>query len=190
MIRVIMGEVIEQNLSGVVLMTEGGVGYALFVTPNTSASLAVGRNATLHTYLKVAEGALELFGFLHIEERIFFEKLLTVSGVGPKTALNILALGKMQSIQDAIIRGDVKYLTAVQGMGKKTAERLVVELKGKMARTLESSPEGESDALGEVVEALLAMGYEESEAREAANALSGVDGTVTELVKKALQFIR
>lgn len=190
MIRVISGEVIDKGAQQVTVMTAGGVGYTLAVTATTNAEIRIGQTATFHTYLKVAETALELFGFLQTPDRLFFEKLLTVSGIGPKTALNILSLGSVQNIQDAIMRGDVKYLTAVQGMGKKTAERLVVELKGKMARSLESSQDGATDALGEVVEALMAMGYDRDEAREAVAALSGVDGTVTELIKKALQFIR
>jgi len=143
---------------------------------------------SFYTYLRVSDQAQDLYGFETLEERDFFILLMTVSGVGPKSALNILSLGSMDNIKSAIARGDVKYLTAVQGMGKKTAERVVVELKSKISgANLDVPGEAMGGALGDVVGALVSMGYSPDEARQAAQELDPADKTSEELVREALR---
>jgi Holliday junction DNA helicase RuvA len=191
MIAAVQGTLIAKDTSTAFVQTSGGVGYAIFLAPQVIASMAVGSTVHLLTYLKVSENALELYGFLQPAEREFFVLLLSVSGIGPKTALNILSLGSIDVIQNAIARGDVKYLTAVQGMGKKTAERLVVELKSKIlgnAKSMSESPVS-SGVLGEVIEGLEAMGYSQQEAREAVQNLSSENKTSEVLLREALRLL-
>lgn len=177
----------------VVVLTAGGVGYEVALTEAHLFTIKMGETLTLPTYLKVSDSALDLYGFENHAARDFFVLLLSVSGIGPKSALNILSLGSIESIQAAIARGDIAYLTAVQGMGKKTAERLVVELKSKIKKQetranetgMADSPN--SDVLGEVVEGLIAMGYSAAEARAAAQLLETTGKSTEMLLREALQ---
>ena len=113
-------------------------------------------------------------------------KLLTVSGVGPKSAMNILALGSIDDIKSAIVRGDVKYLTAVQGMGKKTAERMVVELKSKIA-VKDIGQDITGGILSEVMDGLVSMGYTRSEAKDVVQTLDPKGKDTETLLKEALK---
>ena len=189
MIASINGKIIGTTKSGVIVETASGLGYEVQVTPAEKMGSVVGSQGHFFSYLKVSEQAQDLYGFSTSEAREFFCLLLTVSGVGPKTALNILSLGSLGNIQGAIARGDVKYLTAVQGMGKKTAERLVVELKSKILgsqKTFEDSS-ASSGPLGEVVDGLVAMGYSQNEARDVVQTLAGEGKSSEALLREALQ---
>ena len=168
-----------------------GVGYEIAVVPALILEMRVGAAVTLHTFLNVREDALELYGFLSVRELAFFKQLISVSGVGPKSALNICGLGKVEEIQNAIARGDLIFLTKVSGIGRKTAERIVVELKDKLALVggaSDSDADGRSASgvLGEVADVLIGMGYSEVEARNAVKDLPR-DGEVGELLKMALR---
>lgn len=193
MIAFLSGVVVEKTASSILLETSGGVGYDVTMTATDALSVVVGEKLRIFTYLKVSDSAQELFGFKNTIARDFFKILLTVSGIGPKSALNILSLGAIDQIQGAIARGDVKYLTAVQGMGKKTAERVVVELKNKFS-VRGSSGESLTDTVnsgpvGEAVEALVSMGYSQAEARDAVQSLE-VNGKNAEgLLREALKLL-
>ncbi len=191
MISLISGKIIKKIKQQVIILTAGGVGYTVMVSPKTLLELPIGSEQTLETYLKVSDSSLELFGFQAEGERFFFEELLSVSGVGPKTAMSILSLGSIDKMKQAIARGDVKYLTAVQGMGKKTAERLVVELKGKMAilGDGDSSPV-QDGVMGEVIEALFSLGYDKDEAKQAVEQIEGEGRSTEELLREALKNLR
>ena len=170
MISILTGTIQASGKDHIVIMTAGGVGYEVKCRFQISDfRFQIGDVVTLYTYLKVSDSAMELYGFEKIEEREFFELLMTVSGVGPKTALHIMGIGSIAEIQNAIARGDVKYLTAVQGMGKKTAERLVLELKSKVngLQTTDYGQSANSEVVGEVIDALVSMGY----GRDDANAV-------------------
>ncbi len=171
------------NKQTVGVETAAGVGYE--VTLARVNGIIRGQEVYLYTYFKVSDSSQELFGFQTLEEKVFFELLLTVQGVGPKTALHILSLGTLIDIQTAIVRADVTYLTAIQGLGKKIAERVVVELKGKLGAGGSASVVGDSGVLGEVVDALVGFGYSREEAKEM---VSGVDtdGRNTESVLKSV----
>lgn len=186
MIGFLTGKLQEKNKDGFLILTPSGVGYSVHVSVQQLAEQEVGTEVSLYTYLKVSETDLQLFGFQSKAEKAFFELLLSVKGVGPKAALRILSLGSIEEIQSAIARGDVKYLTAVQGMGKKTAERLVVELKSKVASLGESEVSGDSESFGEAFEALVGLGYNGSDVREVMKIL---DPTLTspELIKLSLK---
>ena len=138
--------------------------------------------------MKVSDQAIELYGLETAEEREFFELLMNVSGVGPKAAMKVLSLGTLSEIQSAIARGDVKYLTAVQGMGTKTAERLVVELKSKVqSPKFKVGDSGASETIAEVIEALVGLGYTRDEARSIVTQIDTTDKSTEELLKLALQ---
>lgn len=188
MISYIKGFVQEWGRQCVIVMTPGGVGYEVRMK-NKDLGIENGDEIGLYTYLKVSDTAMDLYGFQKSEERDFFVLLLSVSGVGPKSALNILGLGSIAEIKGAIGRGDVPYLTAVQGMGKKTAERLVVELKGKVDISNVSGNPASGAQLSEVIDGLTSMGYSKEESKLTAKSLK-VEGKSTEdLLKEALQML-
>lgn len=182
MIGHLKGSVLSQDLKSVILDVSG-VGYKVFTN---TAILPSGKNQTLEfwTYLAVRENALDLYGFTTKEELSFFELLLTVSGIGPKSAMAILSVATMQNLRHAIVSGDTSHLVKVSGVGKKNAEKIVLELKDKLeglSTDMSSSVSGDVDAL----EALKSLGYGEREAREA---LKKADGDTTEKkVRSALK---
>ncbi len=192
MIGFLSGVVLEKNAHGILLETASGVGYEVTVTPRVVAEFVVGSSIRLYTYLKVSDSAQELFGFPNTAARDFFKLLLTVSGVGPKSALTILSLGEIDQIQAAIGRGDLAYLTGVQGMGKKTAERLVVELKTKLQNVVSVQGEsvtGSTESLGDIIEALVSMGYSPVEARATVQQLNSQTTNSEGLLREALKLL-
>ena len=193
MIALLSGVVVEKTTTSVLIETSGGVGYDVTMTSADALSVVVGEKLCVYTYLKVSDSAQELFGFKTTAARDFFKILLTVSGIGPKSALNVLSLGDIENIQNAIARSDVKYLTAVQGMGKKTAERLVVELKNKFTVRGNSSESlagaVDSGPLGEAVEALISMGYSQAEARDTVQSLDATGKNSEGLLRDALKML-
>ena len=161
----------------------GGVGYACRTTSYTLSQIKKGDKATLYTYLSVREDAMDLYGFFSQEERKLFQQLIAVSGVGPKAALAILSSTTPANLAMSIITGDEKALTAAQGVGKKIAQRVILELKDKLAKGQTVSLSGESVAgpavtiipqnkLSEAAAALAVLGYSQAEINVA---LKGVD---------------
>lgn len=149
-----------------VVISACGVGYQVFATPDTLTRLIPGEVAGLYTYLSVRETALELFGFSSMAERLLFEMLLSVSGIGPRSALAILSLADPGTITGAIAKGNSAYLTTVSGIGRKTAEKIVVELRDKVGNlSLSEGDGGENDF--DAIEALRSLGYTAQESRDA-----------------------
>ncbi|MBI3537295.1 MAG: Holliday junction branch migration protein RuvA [Chloroflexi bacterium] len=170
------------------IVNVAGVGYRVRVPAPLLASLdAVGSDVQLFTHLHVREDELSLYGFATEDELNLFETLLTVSGIGPKIGLGILASAATDTIRFAISQGNVDMLTALPGIGKKTAQRLVLELKGKVdVSGLKDA--GELSAADEdVVDALLNLGYSAAEATRAARAVPANVSSVEERVRIALQ---
>lgn len=165
-----------------------GVGYKIFATPEILAKLNGQTSAALFTHLAVREDALDLFGFQTEAELSLFELLLTVSGIGPRGALNVLSIASIETLEQAIATGDTGYLTKVSGIGRKTAEKIVLELRDKMqARTngeVKKDLRGESDA----VLALQSLGYSQSESREV---LKSIDPSLptNQKIKEALKLL-
>lgn len=193
MISLIHGKIISHHGEEVAILTSGGVGYRIKVSPAALARCLVGSDIQLDTYLVVREDALELFGFASIAEKELFKNLLTVSGVGPKTALHLLSLGSVEETIVAIGRGDVEYLTKVSGIGQKTAERIVVDLKSKVAKGLKDSgielPLAD-DAVGDVIDGLVTLGYSVLQARDAVKNLDPKGKSSEVLLREALRSIR
>lgn len=146
------------------VLAVGGIGYKIAVLKELLGRTKAGAELTLHTHLAVREDALDLYGFMHETELTLFEQLLTVSGIGPKSALAVLDIASVETLRSAIGTGNAAYLTNVSGIGKKTAEKIVLELKDKVGKgeTLPSI-KGEEEAL----EAMRSLGYSAAEARDA-----------------------
>jgi len=166
-----------------------GVGYSVFAGPDILMEAEFDSTYTLWTYLAVRENALDLFGFKTKVELDFFELLITVSGVGPRSALGIMSITTVDTLSRAITTGDTSYLTKVSGIGKKTAEKIVIELRDKLESISSNediySLRGESDAL----EALQSLGYSQREAREALKSVSPSTIDTSARVKEALKIL-
>jgi holliday junction DNA helicase RuvA len=195
-IAFIDGEVAALGPDSVVL-DAGGVGYRVFCGPGTLSALREGTRARLNTHHLVREDQQALYGFRSTEELGFFELLITVTGVGPRVALAIVSSRPVTDLQLAILQGDEGVLTAVSGVGKKLAARVVLELREKVAAaggTVVGAAGGLVGAAeSEVAAALQALGYGAGEAREAARgALAALDvgASLEERVKAALRVLR
>jgi Holliday junction DNA helicase RuvA len=190
MIHRLRGQLVEKDMEGVVIDV-GGVGYRASTSASTLRALPpVGEECVLHTRMVVREDAMLLFGFADRGERVAFDSLMTVSKVGPKLALAILSALSPQEIAESVGRGDVVKLTSVPGLGRKTAERLVLELRGKSLAAFDP------DILGgntggpyvEAREALAALGYSIEEAEKALKDVPPQD-SAQRYVKEALRRI-
>lgn len=166
------------STDGMGLIEVGGVGYAVRVPFYTLTTLP-GTELSLFIHTSVREDAIDLYGFATQEELSFFRQLTSVSGVGPKTALGVLNVSDIKSLKRSIAAGDAAALTKVFGIGKKSAERIVVELRDKFSLEQSAAPQ-ELGAVqgddGEVIEALMALGYRAQESRDALRAI-GTDGS-------------
>ncbi len=189
---------VAEILPGLAVIDCGGVGYACLTTNHTLSQLRKGERSKLYTYLNVGESVFDLYGFASSKELESFRMLLGVSGVGPKAALAILSACTPEALALAVVSGDEKALTAAPGVGKKIAQRIILELKDKLAR--ESSATGLdfsggnagkatafTSKVGEAAAALAVLGYS---AQEAAAALKGLDTdalSLEELIRQALK---
>lgn len=186
MIGRISGKLLSKNPPQV-LLEAAGVGYEIDVPMSTFYSLpATGEAVTLHTHLVVREDAHILYGFATLEERAAFRRLIRISGVGARTALSVLSGLSVAELAQAVALQDTVRLTRVPGIGKKTAERLLLELKGKLADTLPADTKAGGG--NDVLNALLGLGYSEKEALAAVKGLpSGL--VVTEGIRQALKSL-
>jgi Holliday junction DNA helicase RuvA len=173
------------KFEGSVVVDVGGIGYIVAVTPRTQASLPpIGEEAVLHTHLHVREDQLSLFGFDSTADKDLFAMLLGVSGVGPKVGLAILATMTPDQLRLAVVSSDTAALTAVPGIGKRSAEKLMVELRPKMDASLEAS--SASGPMSDVREALASLGYAPDEIRDTLATMSH-DLSVADMLKLSLQ---
>lgn len=186
MIGMLRGVVADRGADEVVLDV-AGVGYRVRVTPRTLVALEPGGEATVHTHLHVREDALVLYGFETKAERATFELLCGASGVGPKLALSMLAVHDPMGLRRALLEDDVGALTLVPGVGKRTAQKLLVELKSRFELPdLDVVTDGAPSPRAEVRAALAGLGYEADEVREVIAALPD-DEPVEELLRRALR---
>jgi holliday junction DNA helicase RuvA len=194
MIYRLRGTLVEKDTEGVVIDV-GGVGYRSSASLATLRALpSLGEECVIHTRLVVREDAMLLFGFAEREERAAFDVLTAVSKVGPKLAISILSSMSPQEVSEAVARGDVIKLSSVPGLGKKTAERLVLELRGKSLATFGPEPVAAGGSGGgggpymEARDALAALGYRLEEAEKALNDVPPQD-SVEKYIKEALRRI-
>jgi Holliday junction DNA helicase RuvA len=188
MISRITGTLIHLDMKTAVIDV-GGVGYKLYVGGESIEALAgnLGQSVSLFTYLAVRENALDLYGFKNQETLDMFELLITVSGIGPKSALGILSLASAHSLREAIISEDTSYLTKVSGIGKKNADKIVLELKGKFKDDAMGVIAAGKDVTKEAlaVEALKSLGFDERTVRDAIKKMNkeGEDLSAEEMIK-------
>lgn len=200
MIAMLTGQLVSKGTDQIIIEVAGGVGYRVLIPLSTFYSLPDDGTVKLHIHTHVREDALLLYGFLTAEERTLFILLLSVAGVGPKLALNILSHASPGDLRRAIATGDVKRLETLPGIGKKSAERLVLELKEKVSKldmsgdllergrdtAMTPSPGQADDALS----ALLNLGYKDAQARKALAAIAITPETpLEEILKNALKSL-
>ena len=190
MIASLEGKVAEK-LPSETILDVNGVGYGLILTVEDEAQLKIGEKSKLYVHEHIRENSHDLYGFIKLDTKQLFEKLLDVNGVGPKMALEILNIGSSQDVRKAIAGGDVKFLQTASGVGRRVAERVVVDLKDKIG--IVSSDGALTDILSpaavkkdEAIQALVALGYSTA---DAAQALSGVSNDISteDRVKQALK---
>lgn len=187
MIGYLRGTVLSSRETYLILET-GGVGYKMFALKETIARTRVGSSAAFWTHLSVREDALDLYGFVHEEELRFFELLLTVSGIGPKSALSILDIAAIETLRSAIASGNAGYLTNVSGIGKKTAGKIVLELKDKVG-TQDGKTIGSLKGDEEALEAMRSLGYSAAEARDALRSVPPEIETGSARLREALKLL-
>ena len=183
---------------GLAVIDCGGVGYACHASQNTIGKLKVGTRARLLTYLNVREGIFELYGFIDEEEQSCFEMMIGVSGVGPKAALSILSVAPPDRLALSIITGDEKMLMQAPGIGKKIAQRIVLELRDKMSKEQLETASAASPAAAvsvsggvnhthEAVAALMVLGYTQAEALHAMEGLDAANMEAEEIIRRCLK---
>lgn len=190
MIGSVRGSVLERAATGEVLVEVGGVGYRVLVPLGALSGLQPGSAAFLFTHLHARDDAMVLYGFPTRDERDTFEVLIGASGVGPKLALAILSVHAPGALRRAVVDDDVAALTLVPGVGSRTAQRLMVELKARLdVPDFEAIDEAVApSARSEVRGALAGLGYEPDEVRDVLAQLDG-DGTVEDLLREALKLL-
>lgn len=183
--------ILERINENQALVDVGGVGYLVSLTGEASraVSACIGEEVAIETYLAVREQALDLYGFASERERDFFILLITVSGIGPKSALSILTIAEADTIAGAVRAGESAYLTKVSGIGKKNAEKIVLELKDKLGALEEEGGTISLKSESEALEALRALGYSQREAREALSAIEKEHTTTDARIKAALRLL-
>lgn len=192
MINYLTGEIIAKNENSVVL-ENNGIGYEIFASATTISTLPVlGANARIYAYLHVREDELSLYGFSTLEEKEMFLKLIDVSGIGPKVALGILSGIRLFDLAVAIKTGDTKLLSTIKGLGKKTAERIVLELKDKISVVGFENHESQTLAvdenmIDEATEALVALGISKNDAYRLARENSAGSESAEDIIRKAFQ---
>lgn len=187
MIALLTGKPVIQK-DQVILMVQG-VGYGVAVGGQTLSNLSGKPEVTLHVYTHVREDALELFGFAEYEEKELFKQLLSVTGVGPRTALGIVDFGAQRVVQ-AIQTADVSLFTSVPRVGKKVAQKIIIELKGKLGSLQELNLGPRSPLEQDVADALLALGFSDTEVQRGLRVMEDTTETdVATLVKQAIKSI-
>ncbi len=173
-----------------------GLGFALFVTAHTQSRLQMGEEAQLYTFENIREDAFDLYGFVDRQEKRCFEMLLSVSGVGPKAALSVLSYVTPEALAMAVISGDEKALTVAPGIGKKIAQRILLELKDKLSKEVESISGGVSlptaaaggvSKLGDATAALAVLGYSPAEISFLLKEIDVESAPLEEIIRQALK---
>ncbi len=196
MISYLEGTIKFINQKNICVLTSSGVGYEIQIDKNQIDNLKINQQISLHIYSHIKEDAFDLYGFINRSEKIMFEQLTSISGIGPRSALQILSLSGSQVLYENVIKNNVAYLTQISGIGKKIAEKIVLELKDKLPKIA-----FEFDNIGQdnnntnmsenmdVFEALKSMGYTPREAKEAVEKITDTVLTLEQKIKLALKNV-
>jgi len=180
---------ISSNTHTPVIVDVGGVGYLVHVTEKFLASVELGKRYTLAIHTHVREDALDLYGFKDENELVLFDLLLTVSGIGPKTALMVVDRGAVNT-QRAVSQGDVDFFTTIPRLGKKNAQKIIIELKNKLGSTHDLDLNGQSDGeTKQMTDALLSMGFKRHEIAQALEKINTSDQTLEQKMRQALKLL-
>ncbi len=173
-----------------IIVDVSGVGYKVLVPSGVLAGIVIGETMRLSIYTHVREDALDLFGFLHPQDLKVFEKLISVSGIGPKTAMGVFALGTHEDITKAVIGGDDAFFSGVPRLGRKNAQKIIIELKGKLNLDTEiMNKDGSIGHTSEITQALQHFGFTQKEAHVALQNIKTEGKTTEEQIKLALKYL-
>lgn len=172
-----------------IVVDVSGVGYKINISPDMISKAKKDKRISLWTHLAVRENALDLYGFEHLNELNFFEMLIDISGIGPKSALGIVSIESIDTLKKAIASGDTSYLTKVSGIGRKTAEKIIIELRDKLVAHKEEAGSTTLRTESDALEALKSLGYSNSEARDALKQVSADTEGTSARVKEALKIL-
>jgi Holliday junction DNA helicase RuvA len=178
---------ISQKDKNYLILDNQGIGYQLFVGNFLFEQAKIGSEQKIYIYEHLKKDGLELYGFKEEAELNYFKTLLNLAGVGPKTALKILSSAQIRTLEKAVLDHDVKFLTRISGIGKKTAERIILELQEKIEKNIPSLKNNNEKL---VFEALINLGFSSSEASEAIRSLPEKEMDISEKIKKAIQAIK
>lgn len=199
MINYLTGKIKNLNEKYLTVLTASGVGYKVFAPINTLLSKSQEEEIELFIYTSVKEDAIDLYGFEKKEELSIFEKLITASGVGPRSALTMISLSSVESIAFAIENGDEAALSHIPGIGKKTREKIIIELKGKMSEFIKSNENSNINNFSNEKDARLALstfGYNDKDINNAINNIKSEENikfnelSASEIIKLGLKFLR
>jgi Holliday junction DNA helicase RuvA len=188
MIGYLEGIVKQKGLTNLIVLT-GGVGYKVAVPTGLNAKYSINDKISLNIYTHVKDDAIDLFGFASTEELTLFELFLTVSGIGPKTALAVFSYADISRIKQAIVKGDVSFFTVIPRLGTKNAQKIIIELRSKLGSigTLDLSEE--SGETKELIDALKSFGFNSNEAKEALKGIKDIEGDTSTKIKAALKYL-
>jgi Holliday junction DNA helicase RuvA len=191
MIAYLKGKVINETDKSIILLV-ADIGYEVFLPNKFLAKIKKEQELDLYIYHKQKEDSQELYGFEDLGEREFFVKLISVSGVGPKSALNVMSIASIQDLKEAIVSGDADIFKKVSGIGSKTAERIVVDLKNKFGSLTGNVNKNDlkDDSNLEIFEALNALGFNDNEVREVYNKIPKDLKTTSDKIKAALRLLK
>lgn len=188
--------IVEEVFDDQAVINVNNVGYNVLINSGVADRIKVGNEARIYTYLSVREDAMKLFGFISREDLEFFKLLISVNGVGPKSAQTILAAMTVDELRYAILSGDVKTLSKCPGVGAKSAQRIILDLKDKvdiadvLMATEGSVTASNNESGSEVVEALVALGFSATSALSAVKKIENADSmSVEDMIKAALKFL-
>ena len=184
MIGMLKGSVVQVTPAALTVMVSG-IGFHVHIPAGDEVLVAVGQEILLHTVLIAREDSLTLYGFLDPRQREIFSLLIGVSGVGPKTAINILGGMEPNRFLDEVVNENINYLSSLPGIGKKSAQRIVLELKEKIVKHFQRPGQRGGNITEDAVEALIALGYSDAQARKATSGIKA--DSVEALIKQALK---
>ena len=184
--------IVKDKIEGSIVVENNGIGYDFFVSTNTLVNVNEGDEVVIYSYFQVREDGVALFGFYSKEEKAMFLNLITVNGVGPKMAIGILSGSSLSDLGNAILREDVSFISKIKGCGKKTAERIVLDLKDKIdafgiVKAQSNASSADVGVINEAVEVLVSLGTTKNQALSIVTGVAGADDTVETLVEKALK---
>lgn len=187
MIAYLEGTVKFKSSTFIIIMTSGGVGYKVHTPLDLITAAIVDKPIILFTYTHVRDDILDLYGFTSLENLALFELFLTVSGIGPKLALSIFSVGKIEKIKEAIVKGDIAFFTGIPRLGSKNTQKLIIELRPKLGNLDKLDLTEDSGETKVIIDALKTFGFSERESRDAIKSLKNPEASTSEKIRQTLK---